>query len=111
MNYSNPPSAGITESACSGIPIKIGTAPVTLRVLTPSKNLKGGPYDMKLHCRGDAMLVVGCSKAVSGLCYPDMKRCTFVDGPANTIINYVSEVPVSANMFYHIQVSWEVSSS
>jgi hypothetical protein len=66
---------------------------------------------MKLHCRGDAMLVVGCSKAVSGLCYPDMKHCTFVDGPANATINYVSEVPVSANMFYHIQVSWEVRSS
>ena len=66
---------------------------------------------MKLHCRGDAILVVGCSKAVSGLCYPDMKHCTFVDGPANATINYVSEVPVSANMFYHIQVSWEVRSS
>ena len=55
------------------------------------------------------MLVVGCSTAVSGLCYPDMKGCTFVDGPANATINYVSEVPVSTNMFYHIQVSWEVS--
>ncbi len=67
--------------------------------------------DMSWVCRGDAMLVIGCSEAVTGLCYPDMKACTFVDGPANATVQYVSEVAVSANIFYHIQISWEVSAT
>ncbi len=54
------------------------------------------------------MLVVGCSKAVSGLCYPEAKECIFVDGPSNTTVNYVSEVAVLDAMFYHMQISWEV---
>lgn len=54
------------------------------------------------------MLVVGCSKAVSGVCYPEAKDCIFVDGPSNATVNYVSEVVVLDAMFYHIQVSWEV---
>lgn len=59
-------------------------------------------------CRDNALLVVGCSKAVSGLCYPEAKDCIFVDGPSNTTINYVSNVAVLDATFYHMQVSWEV---
>lgn len=59
-------------------------------------------------CRENAVLVVGCSKAVSGLCFPEAKDCIFVDGPRNTTVTYVSEVAVLDTMFYHIQVSWEV---
>jgi hypothetical protein len=61
-----------------------------------------------LCCRDTAVLVVSCSKTVSGLCYPAVQSCMYVDGPANTTIVYVSEVSMDAVVYYHLRVSWEV---
>lgn len=60
-------------------------------------------------CRDNAVFFISCSKAVSGLCYPNMEDCVFVDGPFNATVGYISEVAVYGTMFYHIQISWEVS--
>lgn len=61
--------------------------------------------------RDNAVLVISCSDAVSGLCYPEVQQCMYVDGPVNTTVAYVSEVNAGPAVYYHMQVSWEVGAT
>ena len=63
---------------------------------------------MLLCCRSSALLVLGCSAPVSGLCYPAIASCIYLDGPLNGTTDFVSAIPASPSAVYNVQVSWEV---
>lgn len=59
-------------------------------------------------CRDSALLIVGCSSPVTGLCFPAIASCIYVDGPANATTDYVSETTILPNAYYSVQVAWDV---
>ena len=52
--------------------------------------------------------MLGCSAPVSGLCYPAIASCIYLDGPVNGTTVYVSATPAALSAVYNVQVSWEV---
>jgi hypothetical protein len=59
--------------------------------------------------RDSAMLVVGCSAPVTGLCFPAIASCIYIDGPHNATTQYVSATTIAPNAFYNLQIAWEAS--
>ena len=48
---------------------------------------------------------------MTGLCFPAIASCIYVDGPAHATTDNVSDSIILPNAYYSVQIAWDVRST